>query len=119
MLLKGKYKKLYHKLWARVGLELFQTKFNQTNIKSVTSTEHVLHRDSYNCGVFVCYFAKGICDGLHQVFELFGCYIRSLNHRLKRKYTFFRIKLNKIYWPSSRRYLIFQISSEPFLKIDV
>lgn len=68
MLLKGKYKKLYHKLWARVGLELFQTKFNKTN-KSVTSTEHVLHRDSYNCGVFVCYLAKGICDGLYQVFE--------------------------------------------------
>ena len=42
----------YHKLCARVGLELFQRKFNKTNINIVTSTEHVLQQDSHNCGVF-------------------------------------------------------------------
>ena len=51
------------KLCARVGLELFQRKFNKTNIKIVTSTEHVLQQDSHNCGVFVCYYAKRICEG--------------------------------------------------------
>ena len=53
----------YNKLYAPVGWELFQRKFNKTNIKTVTSTEHVLQQDSHNCGVFVCYFAKRICEG--------------------------------------------------------
>ena len=53
----------YHKLCARVGLELFHRKFNKTNIKIVTSTEHVLQQDSNNCGVFICYYAKRICEG--------------------------------------------------------
>ena len=53
----------YHKLCAPVGLELFQRKFNKTNIRIVTSTEHVLQQDSHNCGVFVCFYAKRICEG--------------------------------------------------------
>ena len=53
----------YHKLCARGRLELFQRKFNKTNIKIVTSTEHVLQQDSHICGVFVCYCAKRICKG--------------------------------------------------------
>ena len=53
----------YRKLCVRVRLELFQRKFNKTNIKIVTSTEHVLQQDSHNCGVFVCYCAKRICEG--------------------------------------------------------
>ena len=53
----------YHKLCACVELELFQRKFNKTNIKTVTTTEHVLQQDSHNCGVFVCYYAKRICEG--------------------------------------------------------
>ena len=53
----------YYKLCARVGLGLFQRKFNKTKIKIVTSTEHVLQQDSHNYGVFVCYYAKRICEG--------------------------------------------------------
>ena len=53
----------YHKLCARIGLELFQRKFNKTNIKTVKSTEHVLQQDSHSCGVFVCYYAKRIYEG--------------------------------------------------------
>ena len=53
----------YHKLCAPVGLELFQRKFNKTNIRIVTSTEHVLQQDSHNCEVFVCFYAKRICEG--------------------------------------------------------
>ena len=55
----------HHKLCARVGLELFLRKFNKTNI-TVTSTEHVLQQDSHNCGIFVCYYAKRICEGWFQ-----------------------------------------------------
>ena len=53
----------YHKLCSRVGLKLFQRKFKKTNIKNGTSTEHVLQQDSYNCGVFVCYYAKQNYEG--------------------------------------------------------
>lgn len=53
----------HHQLCVKVGMELFSRKFRKHKIQAISSRDHILQADSFNCGVFVCYYAKQLCEG--------------------------------------------------------
>ncbi|XP_047137477.1 uncharacterized protein LOC124813981 [Hydra vulgaris] len=45
-----------------VAKNLFKQKFNILNAKVISAPSHCLQKDSYNCGVYVCYYALQLCE---------------------------------------------------------
>jgi Ulp1 family protease len=47
-----------------IGKELLSRKFRKHNATVMKSSEHLLQKDSFNCGVLVCFYSKQLCEGM-------------------------------------------------------
>ena len=52
-----------HQMCVKVGRELFSRKFRQNKVVVALSPDHILQKDCFNCGVYVCYYARQLCEG--------------------------------------------------------
>ena len=46
------------------GVKLLKKKFSLQNVTVIPANKHWLQEDGSNCRVYICYFAKRICEGL-------------------------------------------------------
>ncbi|XP_065651723.1 uncharacterized protein LOC136079611 isoform X2 [Hydra vulgaris] len=51
-----------HKKSIAVAKEIYKRKFNILNPNVISTQSHCLQNDSYNCGVYVCYYALQLCE---------------------------------------------------------
>nr|XP_047136364.1 uncharacterized protein LOC124813417 [Hydra vulgaris] len=57
---------LSHNKSIAVAKDLFRLKFNILNPTVISAPSHCLQKDSYNCGVYVCYYALHLCEDLQE-----------------------------------------------------
>ena len=50
------------------GVKLFKNKFSLQNVTAILANKHSLQEDGSSCWVYICYYAKRICDGLSMLF---------------------------------------------------
>ena len=55
---------LSHNKSIAVAKDLFRLKFNILNPTVISAPSHCLQKDSYNCGVYICYYALQLCEGI-------------------------------------------------------
>ena len=48
----------------KIGKEIFSRKFRVHNPKVALSALHILQRDSFNCGVLICFYSKMVSEGI-------------------------------------------------------
>ena len=46
------------------GVKLLKNKFSLQNVTVILANKHSLQEDGSSCWVYICYYAKGICEGL-------------------------------------------------------
>ena len=60
--LENKYSNI--ELVPEIGVKLLKNKFSLQNVTVIPANKHSLQEHSSNCRVYICYYAKIICDGL-------------------------------------------------------
>ena len=50
------------------GVKLLKNKFSLQNVTVILANKHSLQEDGSSCWVYICYYAKRICEGLPMFF---------------------------------------------------
>ena len=50
------------------GVKLLKNKFSLQNVTVIPANKHWLQEDGSSCWVYICYYAKRICEGLPMFF---------------------------------------------------
>ena len=50
------------------GVKLLKNKFSLQNVTVILANKHWLQEDGSSCWVYICYYAKRICEGLPMFF---------------------------------------------------